>query len=528
MEPTRIGILIIGSLFWRGGPVRAGWRNAKLQANHAIRVKAPIHYGRMSRNATYTMTLAPAVKSGTALVLPCQSSSIDLPQLKAEAEALWGAEKDGVITRAISADWGCVGALFRDRLQNPELVASWSRYFQEAGAGSVSPVDEAGHLQIPWPERVNGQPLDLDVLLATSNLENGTPTPDQIADAWMEHAGTEEYFFKNVLHGIRTPDDAAIWRRMETRAEWLRQAAAAYPEAVAILRGNYPVHTQKLPTVRYFAPETWGAVERFSHLSAETYHFPPHIHGCVTGTTANFQRAELLRKIAMEMVPLLQADRAELEAKGFTQAEEGRKLTAVLESSVTALYSSLDSARKVVTHVFSKHQGLPESTRKTFQNSADGKLDPRLPERIRHAFATASWYPRFRRLRDALTHVGPGSCHLENQTGKVMYFHDAIREGTTVTHIPDIFATLDVYFQDVNLFLGQVFTALLETLKDDEVWQMCGVFGGRIYSRFVRPSEAKNIHSGRCDAYKWFELPENPWCPLADKCEAYKRRRAEP
>lgn len=237
----RIGILVIGSLYWRSERVRVDWRNARLRADHAIKVRAPIHYGRMSRNATYTMTFASVAKTSTALVVPCQSDSINLSQLRAEAEALWGAEINGKTTAAISTNWGCVGALFRDRQDNPGLAAGWSRYFQEAGASSVSPVDEAGLLQIPWPSRVDGQPLDMDVLLATSNRETEIPAPDQIADAWMKHAGTEEYFFKNVMSDIRTQEDAMIWSRMESRPDWVQGAVGRFPEAVAVLRGSNPI-----------------------------------------------------------------------------------------------------------------------------------------------------------------------------------------------------------------------------------------------------------------------------------------------
>jgi hypothetical protein len=105
-----------------------------------------------------------------------------------------------------------------------------------------------------------------------------------------------------------------------------------------------------------------------------------------------------------------------------------------------------------------------------------------------------------------------------------MYFHDAVREGDEITHIPDVFAVVDEHFQNVNLFLGQVFSGLLATLKDDEVQQICGFFGGRVYVRKVRPSEAKSVQSGFCESFQWFELPENPCCPLAASCEAYTRR----
>lgn len=281
----------------------------------------------------------------------------------------------------------------------------------------------------------------------------------------------------------------------------------------------------KLPTVIYFYPENWGAVDRFAHLYGGTYTFPAHVRGCVSGTSSHFRRAYILRGLALSMAPSMEDDDRELQTKGFSHASRSREVTAVVESSITSLYSSIDAARKVFTHIFQKYQGIPDSTRKTFQYAKDGKIDERVPEAIQAAFRDADWYPRVRRLRDALTHVGPGSCHLDRETKKVMYFHDAIREGMAVMHIPDIFATIDSYFDSVNRFLGQLFAALLATLKDDEVWQMCGVFSGLIYSRYVKPSETKDFHSGRCDAHTWFDQPGKQRCPFVDKCDAYKRKK---
>jgi hypothetical protein len=232
----------------------------------------------------------------------------------------------------------------------------------------------------------------------------------------------------------------------------------------------------------------------------------------------------LLREIAHDMIPSLQVDRAELEAKGHTSAENSRKLTAVIESAITSLYSSLDCGRQVVTHVFKKYRGVSDSTRKTFQKAAKGELDIKLPPKILKAFADATWYPKFCRLRDGLTHGGPGSCHRDEKTGDILYFHDAVREQDK-THITDIFAHLDEYAKHVNLFHGQVFTALVETLKDEEVEQICGFFDGLVYMRRVRPSEAKDIHSGICESHTWFDQPGKKRCPLSATCGAYERRQ---
>ena len=58
------------------------------------------------------------------------------------------------------------------------------------------------------------------------------------ADAWVSQLeGHENYFFNNVKHGIRTPDDLAIWRRIEDRSpRWIN--AEPYKEAIEILRGD--------------------------------------------------------------------------------------------------------------------------------------------------------------------------------------------------------------------------------------------------------------------------------------------------
>jgi hypothetical protein len=63
-----------------------------------------------------------------------------------------------------------------------------------------------------------------------------TPSPEVVADAWLEQrGGAEKYFFENVRHGIRTAEDLAIWRRVEgIGAPWLNDPR--YAEPIAILR----------------------------------------------------------------------------------------------------------------------------------------------------------------------------------------------------------------------------------------------------------------------------------------------------
>jgi hypothetical protein len=217
-------------------------------------------------------------------------------------------------------------------------------------------------------------------------------------------------------------------------------------------------------------------------------------------------------------------DKLELEHKGYTKGIYASRIAAVIESSITSLYSSIDTARKVVTHIYAKHRGLPSSTRKTFQAALADKIDERVPQKIRSAFKNANWYPKFRSLRDGLTHLGAGSCYFDRNTGLIKYFHDGLGEGNKAMCIQDIFGELDGYIKEVNRFLGQIFRALNLTLENNEVYQMCGVFNFRIYMRYVRPKEAIDFNSGRCDSYTWFEQPTNPKCPFVDSCGAYLGR----
>ena len=93
-------------------------------------------------------------------------------------------------------------------------------------------------LTIPWPQRVDGQPFECDVLLATTNREKSVVGPEGVADGWIAK-GDGEYFFKNVHAGIRTPDDERIWRRLAANAPWVGRQARHAP-AITQLRQEYP------------------------------------------------------------------------------------------------------------------------------------------------------------------------------------------------------------------------------------------------------------------------------------------------
>jgi hypothetical protein len=275
-----------------------------------------------------------------------------------------------------------------------------------------------------------------------------------------------------------------------------------------------------------FYPKNWGEVDRFSHFYSTTYKFDERLAGILRGVAGHFHKAIILEELAHSLAPDLKKDREELSAKGHSSNKNGARLAAVVETIFCELYSSVDCARQVVGEIFHGYQGVPDSTRRFFQNADAGKLDSRLPEPIRNSFSKADWYHILRRLRDAVTHSDVGSCYFDESSGKTKYINTAIKEDAgKCLVIEDVFGQIAAFQNEINKFHGQIFRVLNQTLKNDEVFQICGFFGGRVYSRFVRPLDAINFNSGRCDALSWFEQEGNPRCPFADNCGAYKRAK---
>lgn len=274
-----------------------------------------------------------------------------------------------------------------------------------------------------------------------------------------------------------------------------------------------------------FAPDRWGELEKFSKFYSSTYQFDHHTGNALSGATNHFHKVMTLFDFAQRIKANLEEDNKEISQHGYTPAIRGKELSAIIETIFLDLYSSIDCTRQVINFIFKNYTGVPKSTRKLFENALKDKIDKRVPESIRMALKNATWYDEFRKIRDELTHSDIGTCHLDKNTGKVFYMHSGLGTVSKASIIEDIFEKLSSLIKDVNVFLEQVYHSLNSQLSDKEVWQVCGIFDGRIYSRFVKSSEAKDFNSGRCEAFQWFEKDENPTCPFVDNCGAYKNLR---
>lgn len=232
----RAGILIVGSLLWDTCQEREQWRAGRLLLDRRASVGAPICYGRRARTRgdTYTMIFDPARPGGRAVLLECRHEVNSVDDVVAEAKALWSAERKTDQIDGIGAEWGCVGVLFNGA-GTAELRKQWTGWFGESGTLPVGVVTGDGIVCLQWPTAA-ARRLGLDLILTTATRRKGEQGAGLVADAWIgQNGGYEEYFFNNVANKVRTPDDLAIWRRMEERQpRWL--ARGEYRRAVAILR----------------------------------------------------------------------------------------------------------------------------------------------------------------------------------------------------------------------------------------------------------------------------------------------------
>lgn len=271
-----------------------------------------------------------------------------------------------------------------------------------------------------------------------------------------------------------------------------------------------------------FAPERWAEVHKFRNLHTGTYRFDRREQLALAGVLANFNKALRLLRTVEQMLPTLELDNAELEAKGATAGENAAQLNTVFEAMVLSFYSTLDCAAKVIRAVFGRGaRNFRDSTTFTFEKA---DLIQGLPPLVANALAQTRWFRPLRLLRDQLTHYTEGHSLLDPRTGRLQYMHDGVTRRGRPLIIPDAMVWANAYLNGINAFLGAVFHAMNETLDDVPVMAVCGMTQGRVLHRYISPKEPMSFQSGQCGAWVWFERPENPSCPFAEKCGAYQRK----
>ena len=129
----RLGILIIGSLYWDPSRVRCRWRQNRLSCTSEHKVRVPIRYGKRAaknRGNTYTMVFAKScsedAKLGIGIVVPARAECCEPEHLLEEAEHLWAAERN---CEEIQAGIHFLVSLLTS-LSATGLPENFSRYFR--------------------------------------------------------------------------------------------------------------------------------------------------------------------------------------------------------------------------------------------------------------------------------------------------------------------------------------------------------------------------------------------------------------
>jgi len=276
-------------------------------------------------------------------------------------------------------------------------------------------------------------------------------------------------------------------------------------------------------TVRTFAPELWGEMDRFAtFFSASFPESTSRDRRAISGALNHFRKAVVLRNLAEKLRSNIEIDRNQLREKGYTAAENSSESAAVIENIFTELYSAIDCTRKIIVFTH-KLRGVPDSTRKLFRRVKAGLLDEVLPTELADALKQATWYERLLAIRDELTHSDLGSCHFDEATRKVAYWHTGLGRQDRPLIIEDIHGRLDSDINDVNLFLGRVFKYLNSLLIDKPIVQLCGLTGGKALIRELRPTDKITFDSGICLSVNWIEVDGVATCPLL--CGAYQKAK---
>lgn len=273
-----------------------------------------------------------------------------------------------------------------------------------------------------------------------------------------------------------------------------------------------------------FLPEQWPQWIRFTKFYSTTYCLGQPPRNALRGIDSHLIKANTLYKLAVHHAPNILEDEKDVQACGYSPATRSKEITALLESVFCELYSSLDCMSKVLGNIYAGRRGVPKkSTHRFFERSIEEGSILEIPEGVRATLANASFFQSLQTIRTSIAHYDVGMCFFDKSSEMISYMCPAPLAGNRNGLVADVFGHIFKRSEDIVKLLNAVFAELNASLCDHVTEQMCGFFGGRPYTRLVRPSEAVDFHGGICKSHDWFEKPQNPRCPFADRCGAYSR-----
>jgi len=276
-----------------------------------------------------------------------------------------------------------------------------------------------------------------------------------------------------------------------------------------------------------FNPGRWDWSVKFSHFVGVAGHFDREAIKGANTYIDHHQKFVVLGGLANRIIPDLKRDREQFAERGSSDQRYHREFCAVLEVLIAELYSSLDGIRRLIYSVYRNVQGVQnESTQKLFSRASKKAYGSGFPAELNDALAHAyeTWFPGLYRIRRELTHGQTGHCHLDEKTEKITYFHQGLGSPQKSFVIEDILAELETWRQGVHTLKEKIFQHFYLKLEQKPMFQMCGIFKGRCYQRFVVPSPDLSFGDGYCGSREWFDKEPDYLCPLRNQCGAYNRK----
>lgn len=275
-----------------------------------------------------------------------------------------------------------------------------------------------------------------------------------------------------------------------------------------------------------FAPEQWTPIDRFRKFFGSPFKSSRPLTLAMNACSGHIQKFSILASLANRLQQGLSEDEQELRREGYSPVLRSQEYAAVVESLVCELYAALDGLRGALHYIYRDVQGIQnKSTKKLFEKAQAHSYGVGFPEEINRLLAQAgnSWFPRLRTLRTELTHGGVGSCHKNKDSQKIFYMHEGLGDSQRAYVVDDITAEVNTFARGALGLIQDIFNILYSQLDQNESFQVCGIYKGRIFQRMAAPEVPPKNTMGRCHSFSWFENEAGFECPLRAKCSAYKR-----
>lgn len=277
-----------------------------------------------------------------------------------------------------------------------------------------------------------------------------------------------------------------------------------------------------------FIPERWSNLEKLlRHLNAsagKNGNVRKGLHDC----SSHLAKIPVFWRIAEKLRPGLQNDENELETYGGTSGLSGAEMAAIFESIICELYSALDGLRLFFYGEYRNVKGVQNSSNgKLFGNAENQKYGPEFPEEIRCLLskASAEWFLELRGFRTELTHGSAGFCSWNKEKDTITYMNQGIKDAPNrLQFIDDMESKIRFYEASVMTLVEAISEYYLDRVDNIPVFQVCGMFKARVYTRAVVINRNTVFSDGHCLAHEWFDRDPELRCPIAERCAAYGRK----